>query len=102
MDVKLTPELAVQLEADGYRSLKEIPGKGICGLQAFVYTIGLMTGLDETGYYERFCYPHVHGVKALMALIEWDVNTPESEDMPDDKYWVKRKGQRGECGNPNT
>lgn len=37
------------LLGEGYFDLKEIEGKGICGLHRLIFTIGLSYGLDWIG-----------------------------------------------------
>lgn len=44
------------LEKEGYRGLKEIKNRGIVGLYRFIYTVGLVYGIDKNGYLGRFCY----------------------------------------------
>ena len=80
------------LTIDGYRMLREIPGRGITGIFRFVFTTGIVTGIDEFGYTRRWCYEnHADAVQAL--------NTWNGEgDPPGD--WIKSKGDGGEYSNP--
>jgi hypothetical protein len=82
----LTPELKKELEDQGYLQIKEIPGRGICALRKFMFTIGLCHGIDRTGYVGRFCYPHNLAVHAVLAIIDWDGKDDPSGD------WIKHKG----------
>lgn len=35
----------------------------------FLYTVGIICGMDETGYKHRFCYPNEDA--AMLALLAW-------------------------------
>jgi hypothetical protein len=77
-------ELKTLLDEEGYLLLKEIPGVGICGVRRFLFTWGLMVGLDRWGYSHRYCYES--GPEAAKALGAWDgKGDPEGP-------WIKRKG----------
>ena len=78
-----------------YEFLQEIPGRGICGLQRFIYTVGLVYGLDKIGYEGRYCFPLEKAQQAVIALQLWD----GKNDPP--FGWIKHKGRVGEYGNPN-
>lgn len=85
--------LIKQLEDEGYTHLTTIPGRGVCGLHRFVFTSGLVYGLDETGYSGRYCYETIY--EARVALQNWNgVNDPSGD-------WIKHKGEAGEWSNPN-
>jgi hypothetical protein len=78
---------------NGYENLREIPEKGVCGLMRFAFTTGLVIGLDEAGYYGRYCYSSRKDAET--ALSNWDGNgDPEGE-------WIKYKGEGGERRNTN-
>jgi hypothetical protein len=81
------------LKTEGYQNIKEIPGKGICGLRDFIFTTGLIIGMDEVGYFGRYCYGSKE--EALAAINSWD----GQGDPPGD--WIKYKGNGGERSNPN-
>jgi hypothetical protein len=84
----LTAEFKKQLEDMGYHHIVEFPNKGICALFNFIYTTGLVIGIDEYSYQGRYCYSHpVHAIKALK---KWD----GVGDPPGD--WIKYKGIGGE------
>lgn len=70
----------------GYNCLRYIEGKGLCGLSNFMFTIGLVYGIDKVGYVGRYCYPHEFLKEALVALADWDGN--EDPTGP----WIKHKG----------
>jgi len=61
------------LKSEGYRELREIEGKGICGLMKFVFTTGLVIGMNS-----------------------WDGKGDPSGN------WIKYKGTGGERENPNN
>lgn len=82
------------LEEQGYYNLREIPGKGLCGLHEFIFTIGLCVGLEQYGYEGRYCYPKQLIMESVIAIELWD----GTEDPIGD--WVKYKGEGGERLNP--
>jgi hypothetical protein len=84
--------LKEKLLKDGYFSLIEIPGKGLCGLFRFIYTTGLCIGLNEYSYEGRYCFKN--GLEALHSLNQWD----GTGDPPGD--WVKFKSMTIEYQNP--
>jgi hypothetical protein len=55
----------------GYSCLRYVPNKGLCGLHEFLFTIGIVYGLDSTGYKGRYCYPKENLVDAVVALADW-------------------------------
>jgi hypothetical protein len=74
--------------------LRSVPGRGICGVQRFVFTCGLLTNLRFDGlcydYDARYCYPLA--MEALVSLAAWDgVGDPRGA-------WIKEKVS----GRPNT
>lgn len=84
----ISPELHTELTENGYFLLKEIPGRGICGLKFMAFTVGLMVGLNMHSYYGRYCYKHL--ADAREALEAWDgVGDPINE-------WIKWKGEGGD------
>lgn len=87
MEKQEQEELMDFLRKEGYAELVFIPGKGICGLRAFLYTIGLCHGLDKDGFSGRYCYPRQHALDAVIALKLWD-----GTDHPIGN-WVKYKGR---------
>jgi hypothetical protein len=80
------------LKPAGYYEIREIPGRGICGLQRFIFTTGLVIGMDEIGYQGRYCYSTEN--EALDAINSWD----GTGDPPG--LWIKYKGREGERSNP--
>lgn len=86
--MKLTPEIQEFLEKEGFTQLREVEGRGICGIMRFMFTIGLVYGLDTTGYRGRWCYDNV--IEPTAALSIWD-----GKDDPIGN-WIKYKGQDGE------
>lgn len=82
------------LKERGYYNIREIPGRGICGLYNFIYTTGLLVGLDEVGYKGRYCYREVPD--AYYDIRFWDgIDDPKS-------CWIKYKGVDGERDNTNN
>lgn len=87
----MSEELKKTLEAEGYYDLREIEGRGVCGLYPFLFTVGLVCGLDESGYKGRWCYGNK--VETITALRVWD-------GQGDPPYkWIKYKGVGGERSN---
>ncbi len=77
---------------NGYSNIREIEGRGTCGVMRFLFTVGLCYGLDEWGYKGRYCFPSKS--EAIEALNSWDGNGDPSGD------WIKHKGEI-EYANPN-
>jgi hypothetical protein len=78
----------------GFFELREVPGKGLCGLYRMIFTVGLCYNMqeDEFDMYEgRYCFPSL--LDAKTSLHEWD----GSGDPPGN--WIKHKGKR-EYSNP--
>lgn len=86
-------ELKEFLESQDYHFLREIPGRGWCGIQVMLFTWGLFYGMDEYGRKGRYCFNCLTEAKA--ALREWD----GTGDPPGD--WLKHFGDGGERSNPN-
>ena len=80
-----------ELEKEGYYSIREISDKGICGLRKFVFTTGLIIGMDMVGYKGRYCYSSAKD--AQKALDEWDGTGDPGGP------WIKYKGLGGEREN---
>lgn len=81
------------LRAEGYYNIKQVPDKGICALFRFAFTTGLVIGIDNIGYYGRYCYSNRQD--AIDALKNWDgQGDPQGN-------WIKYKGEGGERSNPN-
>lgn len=89
-------ELLSFLEADGYKEIREVPGHGLCALYNFMFTLGLVVGLDSAGYKFRYCYPYERAFEAFVALKLWDGTGHPSGN------WIKRKGEGGDFLNPNA
>ncbi len=85
-------DLKAFLETEGYYEIREIPGRGLCGLRDFIFTTGLVIGMNEDLYYGRYCYSNKED--ALKALNEWN-----GEGDPEGP-WIKYKGMPGERSNP--
>ena len=79
----MSPEQAKFYEDMGYGALCKMHGK-IVGLYQFIYTVGIVVGMDESGYEYRFCYEDVDA--ALSALVGWIIS---GEEEP--SGYIKRK-----------
>lgn len=79
--------LILNLEQMGvYHKIKVIDGRGVCALQEFMFTIGIIYGLNELGYEGRYCYPKERMADAVLAYEIWDGKS----DPPGP--WIKHKG----------
>lgn len=74
-----------QVQGLGYTFIREISGRGWCGLSTFIFTTGLVCGITRDGYMTRFCYEKED--KALAALLCWE----GKGDPPGP--WIKEKGR---------
>lgn len=81
------------LQELGYEHIRFIEPRGFCGIIRMIYTVGLVSGLDQSGYQHRWCYPD--WASASHALSEWN----GISDPPGD--WIKHKGKGGDYSNPN-
>lgn len=86
----MTKEQIEYYYLQGYTCITKINGK-ICGLKRFIYTTGLVVGLDPIGYQGRYCYHTL--AEATEALLIWD-----GEGHPSGN-WIKYKGDV-EISNP--
>jgi len=64
-------DLRNAMEEEGYEDLREVKGRGLCGVMRFIFTTAVVVGIDWFGYVGRYCF----GTKreAQDALREWDV-----------------------------
>jgi hypothetical protein len=74
-----------EIIALGYHSPRLLPSGEWAALYKFIFTVGLVVGLNESGYRTRFCY-QCHA-DAFSALAVWD----GSGDPPG--KWIKQKGE---------
>lgn len=83
----MNPEDVPEVWRDQFLALRSVPGRGLCGVQRFIFTRGLLTDLSFDGlsydYSARYCYPRASD--ALSALATWD----GQGDPPEG--WVKEK-----------
>lgn len=79
------------LAIEGYTDLTVIEGK-LCGLQPFVFTTGLMVGIEPMGYNHRYCFEFEHD--ARNALAAW------TGDGHPGGPWIKMKGIGVDLLNP--
>lgn len=73
------------LEAMGYREIRPLPNGELAALFPFIFTVGIVVGLDDFGYRCRWCYDNY--AVASAALAAWD----GTEDPPGP--WIKKKGR---------
>lgn len=98
--IEETIEKLEKCELD-YSHVRYIEGQGYCGLQRFIFTVGLVYNInpdpdDVMGnmFEGRYCYEN--HADALEALTDWS-----GEEDPQDNDWIKHKGVRGEWSNDN-
>lgn len=90
--MKLTTELKSYFEKQGYYNVTEIPGKGICANQKFMFTTGLLYGMTRWAYTGRYCYGTA--AQAETALRHWN-GEGHAPGM-----WIKHKGAGIDEPNP--
>lgn len=83
----MNDELIEYLKKEEYTNLKYINGV-LCGIRRFIFTTGLVVGLNRIGYDGRYCYES--HADAVAALEKWDMNGDPDGD------WIKYKGNGGE------
>jgi hypothetical protein len=83
-----------RFESEGYFSIRLLPDNRLAGIMPFLFTFGLVVGLDDTGYQGRYCYEHL--TDAAKALANWDgIGDPSGP-------WIKYKGKGGERLGPGA
>lgn len=88
----MSTELEKYLEDVGYSDLRVMPAGQLCGLKKFIFTSGLMVGLNPISYERRYCYEFESDARAALAL--WDgMGHPTGP-------WIKCKGRNIEFLNP--
>lgn len=85
-------ELLAALRALKYTDLRRLPTGELAGLQRFLFTTGLVVGLDAVGYRVRYCYGTA--AEARAALRGWDGAGDPSGG------WMKAKGAGVDRVNP--
>ena len=69
MEAAVKETLVERLEKMGYREIQYINGM-LCGIQRYMFTVGVCVDMDETGYRMRFCFDTWQN--AFLFLNEWD------------------------------
>jgi hypothetical protein len=87
-------ELLFVAALNGYSNARIVPKHGVCGLNLFLFTVGVIVGIDELGYAGQYCYENL--AEATIALDEW---TGEG-DPPGP--WIKYKGHGEERLGPGA
>jgi len=64
--------LVATLLTHGYQNLRLVNGRW-CGTMRFMYTVGVVLGLDDSGYTNRFCFDTEQN--AALFLKDWDGST---------------------------
>ena len=87
------PEYIRYLGTQGFREFRVCGDAGLCGLPRFLFTAGLVVGLEPIGYQRRYCYETA--VEAQAALTLWDGSAHPSGP------WIVCKGAGVHLLNPN-
>lgn len=86
------PRIAAAIR-EGYAYVRLLPTGEVAGLHRFIFTVGLLVGIEDYWYRTRFCYQSA--AEAIEAITTWD----GKGDPPG--YWIKEKGSR-ERHNPRV
>lgn len=86
--------LRMMLRQEGFHEVREVPGRGLCGIKAFLFTVGLCYGLGREGFAGRYCYAPEHTANAVAALVAWDGTGHPAGP------WIKHKAPGIEESNP--
>lgn len=86
-------ELIQFLKTQGYYEFRKVPNRGICSLRSFLFTTGIIIGLNKHTFFGRYCYSNEE--EASVELKNWD-----GEGDPKGN-WLKYKGIGGERENEN-
>lgn len=85
------PSLVAQLASHRYTNITKKAG-AVCAIAPFLYTTGLVVGLNKLEYERRYCYEHE--TDARQALAAWDgIGHPGGP-------WIKCKGTGVDLINP--
>lgn len=76
-----------RLEELGYKFPRQLASGEWIALCPFIFTWGLVKGLDDIGYKERWCYGNIND--ALKAVANWD-----GEGDPPGNWIVNKPSQR--------
>ena len=74
--------------------LRQLPSGKWIALHPFLFTVGLLVGVERVTYERRFCYPYERVAEAVYAVKNWDGNG----DPPG--RWIKEKGLGIDRSNP--
>lgn len=81
-------ELINYLKTEGYFEFRKVANFGLCALQKFIFTTGIVVGLNPIGYYGRYCYSDYE--EASDELKKWNgLGDPTGN-------WLKFKGEGGD------
>lgn len=76
-----------KIEKLGYQFPRRLPNGEWIALYRFLFTWGIILGLDEIGYKRRFCYKNIND--ALNAVANWN-----GENDPPGDWIVEKPGDR--------
>jgi len=83
--------LIESLKKEGYYEFRKVPNVGMCCLQKFIFTTGIIIGVNAISYYGRYCYSSEQ--EASEQLKNWNgIGDPKGN-------WLKYKGSGGEREN---
>jgi hypothetical protein len=72
-----------ELTAQGYTDIRVLPNGETAAVLRFMFTFGLMVGVDKIGYRTRFCFGTYE--EARDSLAAWD-----GKGFPPG-FWIKQK-----------
>ena len=70
MSLNEDKDLTDVLRENGYIAWRQMPDGTMNGVLKYLFTYGLMVGLDLTGYKRRYCYENIRD--AMLACVSWD------------------------------
>lgn len=80
-----------------YLALQEKGDAGLCAVMPLLFTTAIVTGINISGYEDRWCYPRT--TAALAALVAWD-----GKDGTEPKGWHRhpQSGRRRDASGVKT
>ena len=87
---------SIKIGESTYIEPRQVPGRGWCALEQYIFTVGLVYGITEGGKEGRYCYAPEDAGQAYLALLTWN-----GEGHPSGP-WIRHKGRSIEESNPNS
>lgn len=80
-------EVLREFEMAGYRSMRFIPGQGLCALQFELFTVALLYGIGRIDFQGKYTFSDYR--EARLAIDTWS-----GEGLPG-AHWINHYGQTG-------